>query len=213
MASYVSQQHRWARGCLSALPRILRAHLPWRLRIQYLLASGYFLTGWTAVAYLLFPVVRILTGEQPVAGASADQFLLVFGPYFGLALAALAATGSGRYTFDAYALAFANAWIHVHATLRALFRRPGRFVVTPKQGSTARQPGAVLPGLLAIAALLGVAAYGLSVDRSPSTLNNVAFAALHVTVLVAGVAPALTGGRAAAVAEVGVGDEDEARAA
>jgi cellulose synthase (UDP-forming) len=212
MASYVSQQHRWARGCLSALPRILRARLPWRLRIQYLLASGYFLTGWTAIAYLMFPVVRILTGEQPVAGASADQFLLVFGPYFGLALAALAATGSGRYTFDAYALAFANAWIHVHATLRALFRRPGRFVVTPKQGSTARQPGAVLPGLLAIAALLGVAGYGLSVDRSPSTLNNVAFAALHVTVLVAGVAPALSGRRAESAAAVERADE-EVRAA
>jgi hypothetical protein len=50
----------------------------------------------------------------------------------------------------------------------------------------------VIPGLLAIAVLLGVAGYGLAISRSPSTLNNVAFAALHITVLGAGVAPALS---------------------
>jgi cellulose synthase (UDP-forming) len=32
MAAYTTQQLRWARGCLSALPRIFTARLPWRLR-------------------------------------------------------------------------------------------------------------------------------------------------------------------------------------
>jgi hypothetical protein len=39
---------------------------------------------------MLFPVIRITTGAQPVAQAGADQFLLHFAPYFGLALAAVA---------------------------------------------------------------------------------------------------------------------------
>jgi cellulose synthase (UDP-forming) len=191
MASYVSQQHRWARGCLSAIPRVLRAQLPVRLKAHYLLSSMFFLSGWTFLVYMSLPVIRILTGAQPVAGATADQYLLFFGPYFGLALLTLALLGGGRYRFDAYALAFASFWIHVHASLKALLRRPGTFVVTPKQGEVGRQPRAVLPGLAMAALLTAAALAGLWTSRSPGTLNNVGFAALHVTVLLAGVRHAL----------------------
>jgi cellulose synthase (UDP-forming) len=49
----------------------------------------------------------------------------------------------------------------------------------------------VWPALLAVAVLVGAAAYGLSRGHDPSTLNNVAFAGLHVCVLLAGAWPAL----------------------
>jgi cellulose synthase (UDP-forming) len=191
MASYVSQQQRWARGCLSALPKALRSDLPLRHKVQYALSASFFLSGWTVLIYMSFPVLRILTGAQPLAGTSADQFLLHFAPYFGLALYTVALLGGGSYTFRAFALQSASFWIHIQASLRTLFRRPGRFVVTPKQGALVRQPRAVLPALFMIAVLVGVAVYGLMRDRSPATLNNVAFAALHVTVLATGVGPAL----------------------
>jgi cellulose synthase (UDP-forming) len=198
MASYVSQQHRWARGCVSALPRVLRSRLPRPVRLQYLLSSMFFLSGWTALVYMALPVVRILTGAQPLAGSTADQFLLHFAPYFGFALLVVAVAGAGSYTYAAFALTFATFWVHVHATLKAVLRRPGRFVVTPKRGSRARQPRAVWPSLVAIAVLAGVGALGLARDRSPATLNNVAFAALHVTVLAGGVRDALRRPAAAA---------------
>jgi predicted nicotinamide N-methyase len=54
-----------------------------------------------------------------------------------------------------------------------------------------RQPRAVAPALMAIAVLSAGAAYGLLRDRDPATLNNVAFAALHIAVLLSGVSPAL----------------------
>lgn len=193
MASYVSQQQRWARGCLSAVRSVRRARLPLKIRVQYLLSSMYFLSGWTLLIYMTFPVVRILTGAQPIASASADQFLLHFVPYFSVALGAVAVAGAGSYTFAAFALAASSFWIHVQATLRTLLRRGGGFVVTPKQGDAGRQPRAVLPTLVLVAVLLGVATYGLVHDRSPSTLNNVAFAALHISVLVAGAWTALRG--------------------
>ena len=44
---------------------------------------------------------------------------------------------------------------------------------------------------LAIAVLCAMVVYGLQRDRDPATLNNVAFAGLHVAVLTAGVMPAL----------------------
>jgi len=173
----------------------MTSRLPLRMRVQYMLSCSYFLTGWTVLAYMTFPVVRILTGEQPLAAPAADQFLLHFAPYFGLALSMVAMMGSGAYTFRAFALQSASFWIHVHASLLALLRRPGSFKVTPKRGAAGRQPRAVLPGLAAATALLSVAVVGLIRHHDPSTMNNVAFACVHLTVLSFGVAPALRGAR------------------
>jgi cellulose synthase (UDP-forming) len=191
MASYVSQQQRWARGCLGAIPLVLRSKLPWRARLQYLLSSTYFLTGLTLLIYMSLPVVRILTGAQPLAAATADQFLLHFAPYYVGALATVALAGYGTYTYEAFALAAGSFWIHVQAAFNSLLRRPARFVVTPKHGTVERQPRAVAPALVAIAVLLGSAAYGLSQSHGAATLNNVAFASLHAAVLLTAAIPAL----------------------
>lgn len=191
LASYASQQQRWARGCLAAAGRVLRSTLRWPMKVQYLLSSLWFTTGVTALVYLSLPVIRLLSGAQPVAGASADRFVLFFGPYFGLALATLAVVGAGSYAWRAYALAFATWWIHAGSLLAVALRRRGRFVVTPKRGAGGRQLRAALPTLVTIAVLVAVAAVGLLRDRSPATLNNVAFAALHATVLAAGIRPAV----------------------
>lgn len=191
MASYASQQQRWASGCLAAIPDVARSSLPWARKLQHLLSASYFLTGWTVLLYMLLPVIRITTGAQPVAGAGADQFLVHFAPYFGLALLAVAVAGAGAYTWRAFALAFASWWIHVFASVQVLRRRPARFVVTPKRGTDGPQLRAVWPSLVALAVLGGTIAWGLLRDRSPGTLNNVAFASVHVVVLISGVRPAL----------------------
>jgi cellulose synthase (UDP-forming) len=197
MASYVSQQQRWATGCLSALPAVVRARLPWRLRLQYLLSASYFLSGWAVLVYMALPVVRILTGAQPVAGASADQFLLHFAPYFMAALLTVATTGAGTYTFAAFCLAAASFWIGVQSTVRLLLRRPHRFVVTPKRGATVRQPRAVWPALAAIGVLATTAVVGLAHPLTPAMLNNLSFVCVHLIVLVVGVLPALRRSRVA----------------
>ena len=123
LASYVSQQHRWARGCLGTIPRVLRPGCRWRKKLQYLLSASYFLSGWTVLVYLSLPVIRILTGAQPLAGAAADSFLAAFAPYFALSLATVASVGGGTYTFAAYSLATSTFWIHVHATIRCCARQ------------------------------------------------------------------------------------------
>jgi cellulose synthase (UDP-forming) len=193
MASYVSQQLRWARGCLSAVPRILAARLPLKVRLNYLLSAGFWLTGWTVLVYVSFPIVRILTGEQPVAVASADQFLVHWAPYFAAALATVALSARGSYTFSAFALMSASFWIHVQASLLTFLRRRGTFAVTPKESSGGRQFRPVAVPLAVCGLLAGVAAYGLLRDQSPATMNNVAFASLHITVLFSGAWPAVAG--------------------
>ncbi|MHB1837066.1 MAG: glycosyltransferase family 2 protein [Solirubrobacteraceae bacterium] len=191
MAAYTTQQLRWARGCLSALPRIVRARLPWRLRAQYLLSGLYWLSGWTVLIYMMFPMVRILAGVQPLAHLTAPGFLLHFAPYFVVALSTAALAGAGSYTFTALALAAASFWVFIVASLLTLARRRGSFKVTPKTGAGKRQPRAVAPALTAIAVLAGVSAWGLVHSRSSATLNNAAFALFHICILTTGCWPAL----------------------
>ncbi len=197
-ASYVSQQQRWARGCLSGLPRALRAKLPWRLKLQYLLSGIYFLSGWTVLVYMSFPVIRLLGGGQPIGGIDAPEFLLHFAPYYIVALTMAALAGAGSYTFAAFALSAANFWIHVLSSVYTVLRRSGSFVVTPKKGAEARQPGAVMPALVAIGILVAASVYGLVRHPNASTINNVSFAALHVSILMTGCWAALEKPRAPA---------------
>lgn len=203
MASYSSQQLRWARGCLSALPRILKARLPLKIRLNYLMSAAFWLTGWTLLIYMSFPVVRILTGDQPITVASVDQFLVHWAPYFVTGLVTVALASRGTYTFAAFALQSANFWIHVVASLLTLLRRKGSFAVTPKKGTAGRQIRPIRFSLAACAILAGVAVYGLSRDQSPATVNNAAFALVHITILVSGMWPALKGGPAEPAAERG----------
>ncbi len=149
-AAYVSQQQRWARGCLSGIPRALRAKLPLRLKAQYLLSGLYFLSGWTVLIYMSFPVIRLLGGGQPIGGINAPVFLLHFVPYYAVALTMAAVAGAGSYTFAAFALSAANFWIHILSTIYTVLGKKGSFVVTPKKGAQARQPSAVMPALAAV---------------------------------------------------------------
>jgi cellulose synthase (UDP-forming) len=211
MRSYVSQQQRWARGCLAGMRTALKADLPPRQKLQYLLSSMYFMSGWTVLVYLAMPVVRILTGAQPLAGATADQFLVHFAPYYAVALGMVAVAGAGAFTFAGFSLATSSFWIHVRASLLALAGRRGSFVVTPKQGELRRQPGAVWPALVIVTILALAAVYGVLTDPSPATVNNVAFAGFHITIMLAGAWPALARPDAlpaAAVDETPVGEPE-----
>jgi hypothetical protein len=72
-----------------------------------------------------------------------------------------------------------------------VLRRTARFVVTPKHGERRRQPRAVIPTMVAIATLVSVSAYGLTRSQGAATLNNVAFAGLHASILLIAIVPAL----------------------
>jgi cellulose synthase (UDP-forming) len=186
MLSYVSQQARWAQGCLSALPRVLRHRLPLRIKAQYLLASSYFLSGWTVLVYMSLPVLRIFGHIQPIHQGSADQFLAHFVPYFACCVLTVAVASEGRYSFSAYSLAAANFGIHIRSLVRVVFHRRGKFVVTPKHGVDGRQIRPILPTLVAVVVLLSAVVYALATSHAPSSLTNVAFASIHIGILLSG---------------------------
>jgi cellulose synthase (UDP-forming) len=140
---------------------------------------------------MMFPLIRILFGVQPLAHLTAPEFLLHFAPYFVIALSTAALAGAGSYTFTALALAAASFWVFIVASLLTLARRRGSFKVTPKTGANTRQPRAVAPALVAVAILASVSIWGLAHSRDSATFNNAAFAVFHICILMTGCWPAL----------------------
>ena len=196
MSSYVSQQRRWAQGCLGGIGRVLRSKLPLRQRVQYLTSATYFLSGWTVMFYMSMPVLRLLFGIQPIGAVGTDDFILHFAPYFAASLTTVAVASGGAFTFQAFALSSATFGVHVRSLGRVVFRRKGRFVVTPKHGSAGRQLRPVGFTIVYGSALIVAMLVGLIRDPSPSTFNNVAYAGLHLVVLACGAWPALVGHKA-----------------
>ena len=189
MAAYVSQQQRWARGCLSGIPRALRARLPLRLKAQYLLSGLYFLSGWTVLIYMSFPVIRLLGGRPADRRASPrPEFLLHFAPYFAVALTMAALAGAGAYTFAAFALVGRELLDPhpVHVLHRAAARR------APSWSRRRRAPGpasraAVMPALVAVGVLVvGQHLRPASRTRTRPRSTTCRFAAVHVSILMTG---------------------------
>ena len=152
-------------------PRALRAR-PLKLKVQYVLSASYFLSGWTVLIYMSFPVIRLLTGGQPIADINAG----VPAPLRALLRRGADHGRAGRRRLGhvrRLRLAAAN-WIHCLATVYTVLRKEGSFVVTPKKGAAARQPSAVMPALAAVAILVGVSIYGLVREQDAATLNNAA---------------------------------------
>jgi cellulose synthase (UDP-forming) len=195
MSAYVSQQLRWARGCVAAIGTAIRANLPFKIRMQYLTSSLFFLTGWTTLVYMSLPVIRIFFGVQPFNVSTSQEMLLYFAPYFSISLIAVAAAGAGSYTFDAYCLFVANFWIQIVATIYVLTGTQLDWVVTSKRGLGGREPGSVIPALVMVGILVVTAIYGVANGLTSSIASNVAFALLYATVMLVGIWPALTGSK------------------
>src|SRR5262249_16823990 len=145
------------------------------------------LTGWTLLVYMTFPIVRILTGAQPVNVPSAEQFLIYWAPYFFVGMITVAVAGANGYSYQAFAVMSACFWIHVLASILTLARRKGSFAVTPKRGSDRRQIRPVLAPIVVCVALIVVATFGIVRSQSPAMVTNVAFASVHVLVLATGI--------------------------
>ena len=145
MASYVGQQQRWARGCLSASPTALRAELP--LACAPVPAVVDVLPHRLDGADLHVDAGRPHPHRRAAAGAAgADQFLAHFAPYFGWSLLTVALVGGGA-TRSARSRCRPRA---SGSTCRrrscTLLGRRGQFVVTPKTASRERQIRAGVAG-------------------------------------------------------------------
>lgn len=182
--SYLRQQRRWAVGCLDLLlrrPGLLRG-LPRTTRWQYLVATSYWLTGWTILLYLSLPVFRLVFG-LPVITDPTGAFAVHFLPYFLIAVVGLGRVTDGAYTWRGLVLNWGSFAVHVQATLAVLRGRPGGFAVTSKRALSGTAWDLLWPNAAAAVVLLGVSAIALALEPSAAVLGNVSFAILGVALV------------------------------
>lgn len=151
MSAFRSQQHRWAKGALQTarklLPRILRAPLPWRVRLEavvHLTANaGYPLL--LALALLIAPVL-FATHSLPLPWLVLLQLGVVALGTLPVALflargQQLAGRHGLRMAADiaiAIVLCAGLSWHLAGAVVAGLWGPTGEFVRTPKTGERAR---------------------------------------------------------------------------
>ncbi|HEX9093002.1 MAG TPA: glycosyltransferase [Coriobacteriia bacterium] len=201
--SYFSQQLRWGRGGLEILfkRRPYSRRMSFGQALQYSLGFMYWFTGWAYLAYLVLPTAYLTAGLRPVQ--VPNDYPVHFLPYALAALATIIYASDFHVRFDALWFTLASFPVHVHALFSTFFGRRARFVVTPKlEGGVTLRPVRTL--LAAIVVLTGAAAFGLvRFGAVPSAVNNVAWAAAHIVILLGFVRlalrphePAHAGGRA-----------------
>ena len=129
-----------------------------------------------------------------------------------MATAVLASKGS--YTFRALALRVATFGVHIRALSDVLLRRPLAFAVTPKRRVRRRQLRSIAPSIAFAVLLVASIVIGLAKDRDAATVNNAAFAGIHLVVLAFGMWPAFVRRRRPQRARTStVGDSAAARLA
>jgi cellulose synthase (UDP-forming) len=177
--SYLSQQRRWAVGCLDLLLRRRRllAGLPLAASWQYLVATSYWLTGWTILVYLSLPIARLVFG-LPVLVDPTGAFAVHFLPYFLIAVVGLGRMTGGGYTWRGLVLNWGSFTIGVRATLAVVLRRQGGFAVTSKRALQGTPWRLLWPNAIAGSALIAASAYATAGDPSPAVLGNVSFAVM-----------------------------------
>lgn len=183
--SYVSQQTRWATGCLELLfkRRSLWKPLSWTQRWQYFAATSYWLTGWTILVYVSLPVVRLLFGWQPVDD-SAGTFAVHFLPYFLISVVNLSRFTAGGYSLRGLAMNWGSFHIQVRSTIRVLIGQRIGFAVTPKHAVAGRAWRGLVPNLVVAGILIGSAIYGIAGGLTASTFNNATFALMDAALIV-----------------------------
>lgn len=181
--SYVSQQRRWATGCLELLfrRRALWWQLPRAQRWQYLVATSCWLSGWTILVYLALPFFALTLGWRPVSDTGA--FAVHFLPYFLAAVINLSRFTSGSYTLRGLAMNWGSFAIHIHSTIRAISGREHRFAVTAKRGASELPWALIVPNGTALVLLAGAIAAGARAGLTPSRVNNISFAAVDATLV------------------------------
>lgn len=129
--AYFRQQFRWARGSIGALFSLepFKRGLAVRQRVQYLLATTFYLIGLVSVIYLTLPILYLVGGWSALSPGSGD-FVFFYAPYLLCAFLTLRWALGKRLSLDHIRYTFGTFPVYAVAALAAFLRLPARFRVT-----------------------------------------------------------------------------------
>ncbi len=195
LKTMLTQRLRWAQGTIQVLLRenpLSKRGMKWTQRLMYFATMWSYLSGFTAVIYIAAPIIYLLFGVLPVDSLSTE-FFIRFIPFMLINQVLFAVAGRGAKTWrgQQYSLAMFPTWIKACTTAarNVWFGRPLGFAVTPKvkEGNSRDwhliRPQLIAMGLLAAAAVVGIARLALGLNEPIGTLVNVAWVVFDLVLL------------------------------
>jgi cellulose synthase (UDP-forming) len=83
--TYFKQQERWARGGFEIFLKsnpLFSTNLTSEQKLQYFFSTAHYFSGFVVLAYFLFPIVYLFTGEAPLANTADLTWLFHYLPFF-----------------------------------------------------------------------------------------------------------------------------------
>jgi len=199
LGAYFAQQFRWARGSIGALVSLepFRRGYTTAQRLQYLLASTFYLMGLVTTVYVALPILYLLAGWSAFSSSSAD-FALYYAPYLVLGLVTVRWGLGGRLRLEHLRYTFGAFPVYAAAAVAAFVRLPSRFRATGANAGS-RMP-VYAAATVAVFFLTQVAIVaGLSLrPLDARTFTNVSWASVNL-LLLSGIAVAALRPRRAGV--------------
>jgi len=203
LASYFTQQSRWAFGSIGGMGRVLKAMIsrPGSMSLgqwwEYFLSTTYYWIGWVNFVFMLLPMLYIYLGVQPLH-ADVFTYAAVFIPYmlFSLNMFYAGMEARGYNAGDmllGQQIGFLSFPVHMTAAISGILGLKRPFAVTPKGSSGKLGWLALWPQLLmlilsAVAFLWGMYRYFVSgTDRQNMAIVVNSIWCLYHVILLAGV--------------------------
>ncbi|MDQ3990742.1 MAG: glycosyltransferase, partial [Actinomycetota bacterium] len=146
VGDFFKQQFRWARGSIGALfsGEPFRRGFTLAQRVQYLLATTFYLIGLVTSIYIALPIIYLLTGGTAFS-AHSGTFVFFYAPYLALALVTIRWGLGGQLRLEHLRYTFGTFPVYAMAAVASILHLPARFRVTTKGAGD----GDVRPPLLA----------------------------------------------------------------
>lgn len=183
LASYYTQQMRWARGGLEILFKenpLFKRGLNIHQRIEYFSSALYYFNGIIVLIDMMMPILFLFFGFKPVV-ANTTSFAIYFLPYIILNLYTLFLASDGTITFRAISFSQASWALQTAALFSVLTGMKMSFKVTSKDEIKGNFISLVVPHLgyillVAISVILSIHREGLN----PSVITNIAWAVFNI---------------------------------
>lgn len=186
LRTYFRQQYRWARGSTGAFFSFepFRHGFNLRQRLQYFVATTFYLNGLITPIYVLLPILYLFGGWSAFA-VGTGSFVLFYAPYLALGLSTLRWGLGGELRLGHLRFTFGTFPVYGLASLAALFRASSEFQVTSKaESSRPRPPALAWITVLAFAATVCAIVAGVFLQPlSARTFTNISWAMVNLMLL------------------------------
>ncbi|MHB8512476.1 MAG: glycosyltransferase family 2 protein [Actinomycetota bacterium] len=141
LRSYARQQFRWARGSIGALVsgEPFKPGFTFSQRLQYLLATTFYLIGLVTPIYVMLPILYMVAGWSPFS-VQSGTFVLFYAPFLLLSMATMRKGLGGQLRREHLQFTFGTFPVYAMAAFAAFTGAGRKFRVTGTEQGSRKPP-------------------------------------------------------------------------